>query len=271
MSKDAFWFSHDSNAKDDPKVLLLIDQHGLEGYGIYWVLVEILREQPGYRYPVRLLSVLAKRYFTSAEKMFAVVQNYALFMVENDEFFFSESLNRRMLHLEQKREQSRLAANKRWGKVMTTDATALQPHSDRSSDAMLSKYNITKNKIENTGKEYDDFELFRKQYPGSKRGRQTEFECFKKKHKDWEDVLPFLQPALEKQFAIREKKTTYNQFTPEWKHLSTWINNRCWEEEETEETDITSTHVIMPSFIPRNPAADVCHTTKKLYQTKLPQ
>lgn len=34
MSKDAYYFTHDSNAKDDPKCALLIDQLGMEGYGI---------------------------------------------------------------------------------------------------------------------------------------------------------------------------------------------------------------------------------------------
>ena len=51
-TKDAYWFSHDSNAKDDPKVVMMIEQLGLESYGIFWVLVEILREQTGFKYPI---------------------------------------------------------------------------------------------------------------------------------------------------------------------------------------------------------------------------
>lgn len=252
MSKDAYWFSHDSNAKDDPKIMLLIDQLGLEGYGIYWILVETLREQPGYRYPLRLLPVLAKRYFTSAEKMVAVVQNYALFVIENDEFFYSESLNRRMLHLDQKREQNRLAANKRWKKTRNMDASALQPYCKGSSEAMLSKVKLKKGeKIYNA---FDAFEIFRQNYPGRKRGGQTEFDNFKKKHKDWETVLPLLQPTLKKQIGIRERKTNMGQFVPEWKNLSTWINNRCWEEEEHSVVDEIATNNA-PAFIARNPLA----------------
>lgn len=48
MSKDAYYFTHDSNAKDDPKCALLIDQLGMEGYGIYWMLIEVLRDQPDH-------------------------------------------------------------------------------------------------------------------------------------------------------------------------------------------------------------------------------
>jgi hypothetical protein len=112
MAKITYYFSHDSNAKDDPKCMLLIDQLGLEGYGIYWVLIEILRDQPEYKYPVNLLPVLAKRYFTSSEKFIAVVRNYELFTIENDSFFFSPSLIDRMQPLEDKREKNRLAGIK---------------------------------------------------------------------------------------------------------------------------------------------------------------
>ena len=112
MQKDTYYFSHDSNAKDDPKCMLLIDQLGLEGYGIYWVLIETLRDQPEYKYPIKLLPVLAKRYFTSAEKFMAVVSNYQLFYIEDETFFFSKSLNQRMKPLEENREKRRLAGIK---------------------------------------------------------------------------------------------------------------------------------------------------------------
>jgi hypothetical protein len=141
MAKDAYWFSHDCNAKDDPKCMLLIDQLGLEGYGIYWVLIETLREQNNYRYPLKLVPILAKRFFTSAEKMMAVVKSYELFTIENEEFFYSESLQTRMLHLDNKREKNKQAALKRWNK---NDADAMQTHSECNAEVMLSKVNKIK-------------------------------------------------------------------------------------------------------------------------------
>ncbi len=113
MPKDAFYFPHDSNAKDDPKCVLLIDQLGLEGYGIYWVLIETLRDQPNYQYPMALLASLARRFNTSAEKIKAVVSNYQLFTTD-DKVFFSESLLERMAIIDSKREQGRNAALMRW-------------------------------------------------------------------------------------------------------------------------------------------------------------
>jgi len=44
MAKDAYYFSHDSNSQDDPKCMILIDQLGMEGYGIFWACVEKMHE-----------------------------------------------------------------------------------------------------------------------------------------------------------------------------------------------------------------------------------
>lgn len=74
------------------------------------------------------------------------------------------------------------------------------------------------------------FDFFRVRYGGTKRGNKTEFENFRKKHKDWQDVLPLLLPAVENQIRERTLKKS-NEFMPQWKNLQTWINQRCWEEE----------------------------------------
>lgn len=75
------------------------------------------------------------------------------------------------------------------------------------------------------------FEDFRKIYPGTKGGFKTEFENFKKKAKKFEEILPLLIPAVEAQIEYRKKCEAAGKFYPEWKHLKTWINNRCWEDE----------------------------------------
>ena len=101
--KDAYYFPHDSNAKDDPKCVLLIEQLGLEGYGIYWVLIEILRDQPDYKYPIILIPSIARKYSTTVEKIKTVIISYGLFETNEKEFFFSDSLIRRMTAIDTRR------------------------------------------------------------------------------------------------------------------------------------------------------------------------
>lgn len=136
MSKDAYYFPHDSNAKDDPKCVMLIEQLGMEGYGIYWMLIETLRDQPEYKYPVALLPALARRYNTTPEKVKTVVGNYGLFVIEGDVIFFSQSLNNRMLVFEKKREQNRIAGRKSAEKrlLASSNPTGVQhPFNERST------------------------------------------------------------------------------------------------------------------------------------------
>lgn len=75
------------------------------------------------------------------------------------------------------------------------------------------------------------FDEFRKEYPGTKRGNKTEFDNFKKKHKDWKDILPHLMVKLKYQKEAKKLVAQSGGFVPVWKNLQTWINNRCWEEE----------------------------------------
>jgi hypothetical protein len=130
--KDAYYFSHDANSQDDPKCMLLIDQMGMEGYGIFWALIEKLRSEKDYKLPINILPSLAKRWGTSKEKVETVVKNYSLFVVEHDEFF-SIRLQRSML---ERSEKARVSAGFRWN-----NATALQSHSEGSANGMRNDAN----------------------------------------------------------------------------------------------------------------------------------
>ena len=68
--------------------------------------------------------------------------------------------------------------------------------------------------------------LFRKY--GTVLGLPREFANFKKKHKDWREVLPLLEPAIRSQIKQRKIDGRF------WKHFQTWINGGCWEEESPE-------------------------------------
>lgn len=79
----------------------------------------------------------------------------------------------------------------------------------------------------------DIFEIFRKEYKGTKKGLETEFKNFQK-HKDYKEVLHLLLPGLNNQIKWKKIELEIDNFTAQWKNLSTWINQRCWEEEAPE-------------------------------------
>lgn len=155
-----YWFSHDFNAKDDPKCMLLIDELGLEGYGVYWVLIETLRGCPEtkYRYSMRLIPSLARKYGTSAPKVETVIRNYGLFEIENDEFFLSPSLCRRMEKYDEKCAQMRLNAQKgalerkkkmeKEIEILSRGDSSQHLLSDSSAEAELKEKKIEQNNTE---------------------------------------------------------------------------------------------------------------------------
>lgn len=76
------------------------------------------------------------------------------------------------------------------------------------------------------------FDKARELYPGTKKGNQTEFENFVKKHSDWDDIISLIFIAINNQKTWKEEMKKAEMFVPEWKHFQTWINQRCWEEEK---------------------------------------
>lgn len=75
------------------------------------------------------------------------------------------------------------------------------------------------------------FELARKEYPGTKRGKETEFKEFIK-HKDWKEALLLLKPAIDKQAKAWRKTNTSTKYIP---HFRTWLHQRRWEIELAED------------------------------------
>lgn len=118
-----------------------------------------------------------------------------------------------------------------------------QEPKEKEKEKDKDKYNTPCNPPAGDKEAYDEFERFRKAYPGNRRGLKIEFDNFKKKHSDYRTAVFLLYPALEKLNEWREQKRRLNQFVPEYANLSTWLNQRRWEMEfeKVEENETTET------------------------------
>lgn len=162
--KDAYYFSHDANAQDDPKCMVLIDQLGVEGYGIFWLLVEKLRAESEYKLPLIVLESFAKRWGTSKEKVNAVVKNYNLFIIENDEFFYSNRLTHSM---NIKSEKAKTSINARWDKqkAIQTNTNVLQTNTTViRNDTIKVKESKEKKVLFNNSNLFDK-NIFKSEFP----------------------------------------------------------------------------------------------------------
>jgi len=108
----SYYFQHDYNGASDAKILFLRQQLGMEGYGIYWFILEQLAQSGGFL-PLKIIPVLAMQSQTQETKVNAVISSYDLFQIIDNEFFsvrLNEHLNIRK-HLSEKGKQGAL---KRW-------------------------------------------------------------------------------------------------------------------------------------------------------------
>lgn len=194
MEKEGFYFPHFSNARHDRKIKRLRLQLGVEGYGIYFMLLETLRDQHDLRYPIDDLDLLADEFGTSVQKVQAVVFNYSLFELEDDEKFFSPRL---LLYLEPyfKAKQQRIEAGKasalkrmsssRSTAVQTIDETAVQQSKVNESKVKEKKEKeskeLRKNKFLLSVQEFDfllddQFDSFVEYWTESDKSENMRFE-----------------------------------------------------------------------------------------------
>ena len=132
--KDALYFSHDCNARRDPNIELMMVDYGWMGYGWYWAIVETMSELDNYKYPWKMIKVLAKDLGKDSEEFIhKCIDEYDLFE-SDEEYFWSESLLRRMALKAEKSKNARSAAYARWN---SKGGDEVEPDPDNDEDERL--------------------------------------------------------------------------------------------------------------------------------------
>ena len=144
MAKDVYYFSHDVNASNDPKIVAMESEFGVISYAWWWKLIEKLASSEDYRLPFKKYTFIAldkelgilnenerplnenerplnenERTFFCSNKSFlfvnSLIHDFELLDCD-DEYFWSPSLIRRQEErrskFEKKQEQRRLAGIK---------------------------------------------------------------------------------------------------------------------------------------------------------------
>lgn len=94
--KTTNYFSHDSSARNDEKLVRLRMKQGAAGYGVYFMILERLREEADYM-SVKDYNMIAFDLRVDAALVKSVVEDFGLFAFTDDgKCFYSESFSRRM-------------------------------------------------------------------------------------------------------------------------------------------------------------------------------
>jgi len=127
-NKKAYYFSHDANAHEDEKIVVLMSEYGAQGYGWWWLIVETLFNQEGNYLDMSKKTAipLLHRVMWDCEK--EKVADFIDFLVEIELLlkdgtkFYSKSLSQRVEKFDKIRESRKKAANARWGKRKDDDS-----------------------------------------------------------------------------------------------------------------------------------------------------
>ena len=98
MAKDAYWFRHDANTRNDIKVIELRSLHGYQGYGIYFATLEVMREQTLYCIPENKIGMLGVALGESPDKVREIINDCVMvgLFEREDGLIFSRSFLERM-------------------------------------------------------------------------------------------------------------------------------------------------------------------------------
>lgn len=125
-SKNTFYFSHDANAHEDDKIICLMSEYGSQGYGWWWIMVEVLFQQDGCKLDLSNKTTIPYLYrmlwdmpMKDIESFIDKLVDFGLLVREGD-VVYSESLLKRNDKIDTLREKRRAAANARWSKKKKT-------------------------------------------------------------------------------------------------------------------------------------------------------
>ena len=172
--KKTNYFSHDSNARNDDKILAVRMKFGAEGYGIYFMLLERLREDSKYM-SIRDYNMIAFDFRTSVDKIKSIVEDFGLFIfTEDGKYFYSENFNERMSVKDEKAEKLSIAGRKgmaiRYAKKQQNDNNVITgldnldnnviTDEEKNLTSKVKESKVKKSKVTHTKKSEEFFENF---------------------------------------------------------------------------------------------------------------
>lgn len=215
MSKNKFYFGHDSGARNDDKIIAVRMKHKAEGYAVYFMILEKLLESTNYM-SVKDYNVLAFDFRVSSNVVKSVIEDFGLFEFSEDgKFFYSTKFNDRMNPLdkirEQRREAGKKSAEKRANqqKFNENSTTVERPLGENSTKEKKRNNNTTNVDIINIYSENSNFENFENSDLKNSK-KEKEKSCAKK----------------EKGFSKEDFKNKLLELGAELNHVEDWIKVR---------------------------------------------
>lgn len=241
--KKTYYFQHDYNARNDPKLQAVMIKYGLAGIGAFWCIVEMLYEQNG-TLPITSISSIAYTLHADEEMLKNIVCKMDLFEC-NKKIFWSRSVRKRLGLINEISDIRRKAAEKRWKSSKKSDAKAMQmqcksnakaQNNDANAMQTECKCNAIKEK-EIKGNDIKDITPT----PCARSAREEElFQEFEQMQSAWEEIamkfgkdIPSLKKILQ-DFILecRAKGTAHSSISDLRCHFVNWARIQIQQQEK---------------------------------------
>ncbi|GGJ48869.1 DUF4373 domain-containing protein [Virgibacillus salexigens] len=164
MAKETYYFSHDANARNDEKILMLRADHGWTGYGVYWALLEMMFENSDTKLSHDKIKGIAVSYnidITVLKDVINTCISEGLFVSDGDKFWSESLINRKSKYLDLKKKKSeagKKGMQKRWAKQQSDNTVITDDN--KQDNSVISENNKGKeskgNKSKVNKKRYHD-------------------------------------------------------------------------------------------------------------------
>ena len=131
------YLQHQSNSFTDIKIIKMRSKLGMEAYGIFWALLELLFNEEN-KLCIDDYAVLAFSLQCDEDKLKSVIEDFDLFIIE-DGCFYSKRLNKQIEEINAKSNKAKENASKRWN-----NAKAMPSHKEAKCQSNASKVEYSK-------------------------------------------------------------------------------------------------------------------------------
>jgi hypothetical protein len=131
------FFNHDSNARNDLKLIKLRKCGGWEYYGIYFAILELLFSEEN-KLCIEDYETLAFGLQCDTEKLKQVIEDFDLFVIEGN-CFYSKRLFEHIEEINLKSKKAKESINKRW-----SNTNVIRSNKDSNTSISISKAKVNK-------------------------------------------------------------------------------------------------------------------------------
>ena len=235
QKENADYFPHDADASTDEKLIYLESKFGMNGYGFYFKMLEILTRSNGFKIEYNDIkkSVYVKRVGLSFREFDEILDEclrdeIKAFVIENG-YLYSPGLIKRLTPLVEKRENMRI----KYAEMKQKESeSAISETENTNSESETTQSKEEKSKVKKSINIYSSkFESFWLSGMWNKQGKKDAKRIFNrdiKTEQDWQDILKARDNyathlSLNKWKVPQNGKTWFNN----WRDFVIWVESEA--------------------------------------------